>query len=262
MAMGAPGALPAGLVAGTLVATALAVASAHVFNALLERDVDALMARTERRPLASGRLAVSHAVTYGALLGLASLALMAACANPLAVALTVAGILAYDLVYTLWLKRRTPWNTLVGGVAGGIPPLIGWAAAAGSLSWAAAVLFLMMVVWQPLHFFALSLLVADDYRRAGLPMVVVVHGPQATLNQIVGYATILMMLSVALHATGAAGPLYLLTALGLGAVYVAAALRAARRGPAEAETRGRWLLRYSFFYLTALLTMALVDRQM
>ncbi len=261
LALAASGPVPGGRVAATLAGTALAVAAAHVFNALLERDVDALMSRTVDRPLASGRMAASHAAAYGGVLALLSVVIMAAAVNALAAGLTVAGIVAYDLVYTRWLKRRTPWNTLVGGVAGGIPPLIGWAAATGSLAWPAVVLFSMMVVWQPLHFFALSLLVADDYRRAGLPMVVVVHGEQATLDQIAAYATIMTGLSVSLHLLGVTGWIYLAAALVLGAVYVGAAVRAARRGTAEARTRGRWLLRYSFFYLTVIFAIALVDKR-
>ncbi|WP_324668607.1 heme o synthase [Geochorda subterranea] len=261
LALAASGPVPGGRVAATLAGTALAVAAAHVFNALLERDVDALMSRTVDRPLASGRMAASHAAAYGGVLALLSVVIMAAAVNALAAGLTVAGIVAYDLVYTRWLKRRTPWNTLVGGVAGGIPPLIGWAAATGSLAWPAVVLFSMMVVWQPLHFFALSLLVADDYRRAGLPMVVVVHGEQATLDQIAAYATVMTGLSVSLHLLGVTGWVYLAAALVLGAVYVVAAVRAARRGPAEARTRGRWLLRYSFFYLTVIFAIALVDKR-
>ncbi|NLG68627.1 MAG: protoheme IX farnesyltransferase, partial [Firmicutes bacterium] len=224
LALAASGPVHGGRVAATLAGTALAVAAAHVFNALLERDVDALMSRTVDRPLASGRMAASHAAAYGGVLALLSVVIMAAAVNALAAGLTVAGIVAYDLVYTRWLKRRTPWNTLVGGVAGGIPPLIGWAAATGSLAWPAVVLFSMMVVWQPLHFFALSLLVADDYRRAGLPMVVVVHGEQATLDQIAAYSAIRTGLSVSLHLLGGTGWVYLAAALVLGAIYVVAAV--------------------------------------
>lgn len=261
MALAPSGPLPARLVAATLAGTALAVAAAHVFNALEERDVDALMSRTVDRPLAAGRMPAAHAAAYGAALAVASLAVMAAGVNLLAAVLTVAGILVYDVVYTRWLKRRTPWNTLVGGVAGGIPPLIGWAAATGTLGWPAAVLFSMMVVWQPLHFFALSLLVAEDYRRAGLPMVVVVHGEQATLRQIAAYAVALTALSLVLHLVGVAGYVYLVCAAVLGTVYVAAAVRAVQRGPAEARSRARWLLRYSFFYLTVIFAVALADKR-
>ena len=261
LALAASEPVPAGRVVATLVGTALAVAAAHVFNALLERDADALMSRTVDRPLASGRMPTSHAAVWGGVLALVSVAIMALGVNALAAGLTVAGIGVYDLVYTRWLKRRTPWNTLVGGVAGGIPPLVGWAAATGTLAWPAVVLFSMMVVWQPLHFFALSLLVADDYRRAGFPMVVVVHGEQATLNQIAAYATVMTGLSLLLHLLGVTGWVYLAAALVLGTVYVVAAVRAALRGPAEARTRGRWLLRYSFFYLIVIFTIALADRR-
>lgn len=261
MMLGAEGALPGGLVVATLGGTALAVAAAHVFNAWIERDLDALMQRTVERPLASGRMRASRALAYGAALAMASLGLLAWAVSVPAALLALAGIVTYDVVYTWWLKRRTPWNTLVGGIAGGVPPLVGWVAATGTLSWPAVVLFLMMVVWQPLHFFALSLLVADDYRRVGLPMVVVVHGEQGALNQIVAYAAAITGLSVALHVVGVTGYVYLAAAAVLGATYVRAALQAARRGPAEATSRGRWLLRYSFVYLTVLFAVALADKR-
>ncbi|BAS25966.1 heme o synthase [Limnochorda pilosa] len=252
--------LPAGLVVATLAGTALAVAASHVFNAVLDRDLDALMERTRDRPLPAGRIRVLHALAYATGMAVAALAVVAWGANGLAALLTLGGILFYAGVYTYWLKRRTPWNTLVGGVAGGIPPLIGWAAATGTLSWPAAVLFLIMVVWQPLHFFALSLLVADDYRRAGFPMVVAVQGEQATLNQIAVYSAVLLVLSVLLHLVGVAGATYLAVALVLGAVYVGAALRAVRGGPEQARFWGRWLLRYALVYLTVLLIVAVLDR--
>lgn len=252
--------LPPALVVATLAGTALAIAGAHVYNAILDRDLDALMERTRERPLPSGRVPLSHAVALGTALSAASVAVMAFLVNGLAALLTFAGIFLYVVVYTFWLKRRSPWNTLAGGVSGGAPPLIGWAAATGSLSWPAWVLFGIMVVWQPLHFFALSLKVADDYRRAGFPMVVVVHGEQATLNQIVVYSAILAVLAPLLTVLGVTGTLYLALAVVLSAIYVAAALRAAREGPARAEAWGRWLLRYAFFYLTILLLTAVLDR--
>lgn len=260
MALAAGGSLPAGRVIGTLVGTALAIAASHAYNALLEKDLDALMDRTRGRPLPAGRIAPRPAFIYATALSFASLAVVYLAANLLASGLALAGILFYALVYTYWAKRRTPWNTLIGGVAGGVPPLIGWAAATGTLDWPAFILFSVMVVWQPLHFFALSLLVADDYRRAGFPMVVAVQGEQATLRQIVVYSVMLVVLSLLLHLLGTAGTLYLSVALALGAVYVGAAVKAARRGPAEAKIWGRWLLRYAFLYLTVLLLAAVLDR--
>ncbi|MFO7254966.1 MULTISPECIES: heme o synthase [Limnochorda] len=260
MALAAPGPLPARLVAATLAGTALAIAGAHVYNAILDRDLDGLMDRTRHRPLPSGRVAVWQAAVWGTVLSAASLAIMLLLVNGLAALLTVAGIFLYVVVYTFWLKRRSPWNTLAGGFSGGAPPLIGWAAASGSLSWAAGVLFGIMVVWQPLHFFALSLKVADDYRRAGFPMVVVVHGEQATLNQIVVYSLILAILAPLFTPLGVTGTAYLVVALALSGIYVAAAVRAAREGPARAKFWGTWLLRYAFIDLTLLLVTAVLNR--
>lgn len=244
----------------TLAGTALAIAGAHVFNAILDRDLDALMERTRARPLPSGRVPVRHAWVLGTVLLALSVLMLALLVNTPAALLTLAGILIYVVVYTAWLKRRSPWNTLAGGFSGGAPPLIGWAAATGSLSWPALVLFAIMVVWQPLHFFALSLKVADDYRRAGFPMVVVVHGEQATLNQIVVYCTIAAVLAPLLTILGVTGTVYLVVALVLSAIYLVAAIRAAREGPARAEYWGRRLLRYALTYLTVLLLAAVLDR--
>lgn len=249
-----------GLVLATLIGTAFAVASSHVFNQLIDRDVDALMVRTRERPLAAGRLGVRAAVIYGAALGVISMVIMALFTNLLTVLLTVAGWFVYVVIYSYWLKRRTPWCTLIGGVSGAMPTLIGWAAVRGELGLIPFLLFALMTIWQEPHFFALALLRSDDYHRSQLPVVVVAYGKEGTLRQMLWYTPILVLISLLLYAAGAAGRLYLAVALVMGGIYLARVIIANRRGVEEAAASGKRLFHFSYFYLLAIFAMVGLDR--
>ncbi|HMI80430.1 MAG TPA: heme o synthase, partial [Solirubrobacterales bacterium] len=160
-------------------------------NHAIDRDIDRTMARTADRPVASGRISAGAAIAFGLGLGAASFLLLALAVNPLAAALSLSGFLGYVCVYTLWLKRRTPQNIVIGGTAGAVPPLVAWAAVTGGLSGMAFYMFAIVFFWTPPHFWALSLLMKDEYAKAGIPMLPVVRGEQETRRQILLYTVLL-----------------------------------------------------------------------
>ena len=174
-----------------MLAIALGSGAAGAINMWYERDIDALMARTANRPLPAGRVAPDDALGLGVLLSIFSVLLMALATNFVAAALLVAAILFYVFVYTVWLKRRTPQNIVIGGAAGAFPPMIGWAAATGEVSLVGVALFMLIFLWTPPHFWALALYRSDDYRRAGVPMLPVVAGPRETKRQMLIYTLVL-----------------------------------------------------------------------
>ena len=180
-----------GLVALTCLGGALSAGGAGAINHALDRDIDAVMKRTANRPVASGRVSPRAAIIFGVLLGCASFALLSLAVNPLSAVLAMSGLLGYVLVYTVWLKRTTPQNIVIGGAAGAVPPLVAWAAVTGSLSGTAIYLFAIVFFWTPPHFWALSLLMKDEYARAGVPMLPVVRGEKETRRQIVLYTVLL-----------------------------------------------------------------------
>lgn len=260
MGIAAPGQSPAALVFFTLLGTALSVASAHTFNAYLERDIDALMNRTKRRPLVVGTMEPSYAIRYAAVLAVLSFVVMVWKVNLLAALLAQLGLWFYVGVYTVLLKRRTPHNTVIGGIAGSIPPLIGWAAATGRIDAAAIMLFIIMVMWQPPHFFALTLFQLEDYRRAGIPMLAVVSGPGAAVRQIFWYTTAMVILSLTLYyPIGITGPVYLAVALAAGLYYIYLAGQAVYRYQESIDGWGKRLFRYSMVYLAVLFIAMVID---
>lgn len=211
------------LLLATLVGTGLASAAASVFNCVLDREIDAQMARTRQRPLAAGRVGVGPATIFGAALSLASFMILALGANLLAASLALFAIFFYSVIYTFWLKRTSPWCTAIGGIAGAIPPLIGWAAATGRIEAPALLLFAILFLWQPPHFWALALPRVEEYRQARLPILPVVRGERATRLQSLLYALALLPTSLLLfYPLGVVGWGYLLGAslLGLGFVYL------------------------------------------
>lgn len=249
-------------VAFTLLGTALAVGAAHTFNQYLERDIDALMQRTQHRPLVTGRMSPGHALRYGFTLAIASFALMVWQVNLPAALLAQSGLLYYVLVYTVLLKRRTPLNTVIGGVSGAIPPLIGWAAATGRLEAPALALFILMVLWQPPHFFGLTLYRLEDYRQAQVPMLPVVSGPRATLRQIALYTTAMVLVSLTLYyPLQLAGPLYLAVAAASGAYYIWLAWSSLYQEKESVEARGKRLFFYSMLYLALVFVAMVLDVQ-
>lgn len=245
-----------GRVALTCLGGALAAGGAGAINHYLDRDLDALMERTADRPLPSGRVAPSSALTYGVVLGAASFALLGLAVNLLAAMLALAGLLGYVLVYTLWLKRTTPHNIVIGGAAGAMPPLVAWAATTGSLSPDAVYLFAIVFLWTPPHFWALSLLMIDEYAKAGVPMLPVVRGEAETRRQIVRYAIALVAASLLPVASGLLGIAYLLLALALGTGFVGLAVRLRRR--ADRATALRTFL-FSSLYLALLFAAMVLD---
>src|SRR3989440_4859057 len=205
-----------GRVVLTCLGGALSAGGAGAINHYLDRDIDAVMRRTRNRPVPAGRISPRAALTYGIALGLASFVLLASTVNVLSAALAMAGLLGYVLVYTLWLKRTTPQNIVIGGAAGAVPPLVAWAATTGRLSGSALYLFAIVFYWTPPHFWALSLLMKDEYAKARVPMLPVVRGEEETRFQIVLYTVLLVAVTILPFAGKLFGAVYFVAALVLG----------------------------------------------
>src|SRR5947208_79855 len=257
MFVGARGVPPTWLITVTLLGLALACGGASALNHVLDRDIDRLMGdRTRARPLAADRMPVSRALEFGLALSAFSFVLLASAVNVLAAVLALVGNLFYVLVYTRWLKRSTPQNIVIGGAAGAIPPLVGWAAATGNLTLPALGLFLIVFLWTPPHFWALALLLREQYAAARVPMLPVVRGVRATTNQIVLYSVVLVAATALPFLGGTLGPGYLAAALGLGAVFLWLALRLRRE---TTPRRAAFLFHYSLFYLALVFTAMALD---
>jgi protoheme IX farnesyltransferase len=241
---------------GALVGIALAAASAASFNHYLDRDIDALMRRTAARPLPSGVLPPAHALALGFVLAALSWVVLVATTHLLAAALALASIAYYAVIYTLWLKRRTPQNIVIGGGAGASAPLIAWAAVTGQVGFPAIVLAMIVFLWTPPHFWALALYRREDYQRAGLPMLPVTHGEEETRRQIVRYTMVLVPVTLTLIPIGAAGPIYAAAATALGAMFLFLAMRLRRTA---AVAQAVHLFRFSILYLFALYLALTVD---
>jgi heme o synthase len=233
--------------AETLVGLGLACGGASALNHVIDRDIDRLMGnRTSLRPVAAGRVPAAQAVEFGLALSAASFALLAGAVNLLSACLALAGNLFYVFVYTSWLKRSTRHNIVIGGAAGAIPPLVGYAAATGRLDLVALLLFLLVFVWTPPHFWALALLLRRQYEQAGIPMLPVVAGERETTRQIVGYSVVLVGVSVVPFALAGFGVVYIAAALAAGAVFLFLAVRLRRQ---VTPRRAGVLFHYSLAYL-------------
>ena len=241
----------------TIIGGYLAAGGAGAINHYLERDRDARMARTCGRPLVAGRIEPRHGLLFGISLGALAIAELALAVNPLTAALALAGLLGYVFVYTLWLKPRTPQNIVIGGAAGAVPPLVGWAAATGGLSWDALYPFAVVFLWTPPHFWALALLVKDDYERVGVPMLPVARGEAATRREILAYTVALVAFTAIPFFTGLFGAPYLGTALVLGGGFIALAARLVLHPSREAAVR---LHLASLAYLALLFAAMAADR--
>jgi protoheme IX farnesyltransferase len=249
------------LVAATLVGGALAAGSANTLNCYLDRDIDQVMHRTERRPLATGLVSPREALVFGVVLGVVSVGWLWATTGPLPAALAFVAIAFYVGVYTMALKRRTPQNIVWGGAAGCMPVLIGWSAVTGSLAWTPVVLFAVIFFWTPPHYWPLSLRFRDDYAAAGVPMLPVVAGPVAVARQIVAYSWVMAAVSLLLWPVAGTTPVYAVVALVLGAAFLREAhvlLSRARAGEAL-EARAMRLFHGSITYLTLLFVAVAVD---
>jgi protoheme IX farnesyltransferase len=245
-----------GLVLLTCLGGALSAGGAGAINHALDRDIDALMKRTSTRPVPSGRVSPRAAIVYGVVLGCASFALLALTVNALAAVLAMAGLLGYVLVYTLWLKRSTPQNIVIGGAAGAMPPLVAWAAVTGGLDGAALYLFAIVFYWTPPHFWALSLLMKEEYERARVPMLPVVRGEAETRRQVLLYALLLVAVSILPFAGQLFGLFYLGAALALGSVFVALTVLLLRRADRRSALR---VYLFSLAYLALLFGAMVVD---
>jgi protoheme IX farnesyltransferase len=257
MIAGARGWPGTGLAIAAMTGLALACGGASALNHVLDRDIDPLMGeRTKSRPVASGRVPASRGLEFGLALMALSFVLLASAVNVLTAVLALVGGLFYVIVYTRWLKRSTSQNIVIGGAAGAVPPLVGWAAATGQVSIAALILFAIVFVWTPPHFWALALLIKDKYAAAGVPMLPVVRGDRATARQIVVYSLVLVGATLLPWGWGGAGPLYVVCALALGAVFVWLAERLRRD---TSPRRAMVLFHYSLLYLALLFAALALD---
>jgi heme o synthase len=245
-----------GLVLLTLLGGALSAGGAGAVNHWYDRDVDARMARTATRPIPSGRISPRAGLTFGIVLATLSFAELSLTVNMLAACLALSGFLGYVFVYTLWLKRSTPQNIVIGGAAGAVPPLVGWAAVTGSLDPAALYLFAIVFYWTPPHFWALSLLMKDEYAKVGIPMLPVVRGEDETRRQITLYSALLVAVTLLPFAGQLFGGLYAAAAGLLGVAFMTLAIRLQRRPDRRAALR---LYLFSLLYLALLFAAMVVD---
>jgi protoheme IX farnesyltransferase len=244
------------LVLLTCLGGSLSAGAAGAINHYVDRDIDARMARTSTRPLPAGRIAPRAALAFGCVLAAASVLELSLAVNPLAAALSFSGFLGYVFVYTLWLKRRTPQNIVIGGAAGAVPPLVGWAAVRGSVGGTAVILFFIVFFWTPPHFWALSLLMKNDYARAGIPMLPVVRGETETRRQILLYAVLLYAVTQLPFCAGGFGVVYLTASLVLGLGFIAGAAVLYRRADRRSALR---LYLFSLAYLALLFCAMVAD---
>ncbi|MBV8784790.1 MAG: protoheme IX farnesyltransferase [Gammaproteobacteria bacterium] len=254
--LASPGLPPLGALLWGNLGIALAAACAATINHVLDRRIDAQMARTRGRPLPSGSLTETQALAFAALLGTAAMALLAFCVNLTTALLTFASLIGYAVVYTVWLKRATSQNIVIGGAAGAAPPVLGWTAVTGHVDANALLLFLIIFVWTPPHFWALAIARRDEYARAGIPMLPVTHGIAYTRQQVLLYTLLLFVVTLLPYLTRMSGLVYLLAALVLNSTFVWYAL--VLRVTARAELPMR-VFRFSVTYLMWLFAALLVD---
>ncbi|HUY40976.1 MAG TPA: heme o synthase [Candidatus Dormibacteraeota bacterium] len=256
MVMAARGMPPLAVALWTLVAGALAAGSAGALNCVYDADIDALMTRTSRRPIPMGRISPRAGTIFALVCGVVSFAIFYWLVNPLAAWLSLAGNFYYVVVYTMWLKRLTPLNIVIGGAAGAVPPLVGWAAVTHAVGGPALGLFALIFLWTPPHFWSLALMTETDYAKARIPMLPNVSGEERTKREIIYYSLLLVAVSLSLYPLHVMGALYLAGAAVLGGVFVLEALRT-WRGSTQAA---RSLFRFSLVYLALMCVVMVVDR--
>jgi len=257
MLIAAPGRVSPWVIVFTLAGGAASAGAANAINQVLERDIDAVMSRTRRRPIPSGRVEAPYALAFAVLLATVAFVELAVLVNLASAILALLALGIYVLVYTIWLKRSTPQNIVIGGAAGAMPPLVGWAAATGRVELPALILFLIVFLWTPPHFWALALYRREEYARAGVPMLPVVAGEESTRRQILLYTVLLVGATLLLQPFGAMGRLYGASALVLGALFVALALQLWRERSRRSAVR---LFGYSVAYLALLFAAMVADR--
>jgi protoheme IX farnesyltransferase len=241
---------------------AVGAGAAGALNMWYEADIDAVMKRTAQRPLPAGRIGREEALAFGLILAVFSVVTMGLMVNVLAAGLLAFTIFFYAVVYTMWLKRFTPQNIVIGGAAGAFPPMIGWAAATGTIGLESILLFLIIFFWTPPHFWALSLFRSDDYARAGIPMLPVVAGADETKRQILIYSAILFLVGVSPWLSGFAGALYAVVSAVTGGMMMALSVRLYRSEDAQADRIAKQLFGFSILYLFALFAVLLVEQSL
>ena len=247
---------PVGLMAATLLGGALAAGGANAINMFVDRDIDKLMHRTSKRPLVTGAVTPRNALVFAISLEVLAFVELWAWVNLLSAVLAISATLFYVFVYTLWLKRTSSQNIVIGGAAGAVPVLVGWAAVTDSLSWTPVVMFAIIFVWTPPHFWALAVKYKDDYQAASVPMLPAVATFKRTAREILLYSVILVGVSLLLAVVGRLGVIYVVSASVLGAVFIAMAVRLWRRATPKAAMQ---LFSYSITYLTLLFVLMAVD---
>jgi protoheme IX farnesyltransferase len=248
-----------GLILLTCLGGYLSAGGAGAVNHFYDRDIDAQMARTADRPVPSGRVSPRAALLFGITLAVASFLLMSLTINVLAASLSLAGFVGYVGVYTIWLKRRTVQNIVIGGAAGAVPPLVGWAAVTGSVSWIAVYLFAIVFFWTPPHFWALSILMKDEYAKVGVPMLPVVRGEDETRRQILLYSVLLYAVTQLPFCAGGFGAIYLVASLVLGGGFIGGAVVLYRRADRATALK---LYLFSLAYLAALFLAMVADAKL
>jgi protoheme IX farnesyltransferase len=245
------------LAAVAVLCIAVGAGAAGAINMWYDRDIDAMMRRTAERPLPSGRMMPGEALGFGVVLGVGAVLVMGIAINWVAAELLALTVGFYVLVYTVWLKRRTPQNIVIGGAAGAFPPIIGWAAATGEIGWGAIALFAIIFFWTPPHFWALSLYRTDDYVAAGVPMLPVVSGPRETKRQLLLYTLVLWPATAAPWLLGVTGRIYVAGALLLNVLFTGAAIQVCRD---DGDRSARRMFAFSLLYLFLIFSLLLVDR--
>ena len=256
MFLAVPGVPPGGAVLFGTLGIALVAGAAAAINCLVEQKIDAVMQRTRVRPLPRGQLSSAQTLAFAAAIGGLGLWLLHRYVNPLTMWLTLATFVGYAVVYTVLLKPATPQNIVIGGASGAMPPVLGWAAVTGEVPPEALLLFLIIFIWTPPHFWSLALYRRDDYARAELPMLPVTHGQRYTQLMIVLYTLVLLAATLLPYAIRMSGPLYLVAAVVLGSVFVGYALRLYHR---YSDALARRTFRFSIYYLAALFSALLID---
>ena len=256
MLLAQPGLAPWWILLFASVGIGLASASGAVLNHVFDRRLDAKMSRTQRRPLPTGRIHERDAVAFALVLGLIGIGILASLVNPLTAVLTFLSLVGYALVYTVYLKRATPQNIVIGGAAGAAPPVLGWTAVTNEISGYALLLFLIVFTWTPPHFWALAVARTDDYAKAGVPMLPVTHGAEFTKSFVLYYTSLLVLVSVLPYLTGMSGVLYLFGALLLGGGFLYHGIRLKYADDGDMAMR---TFNYSISYLAALFAFLLVD---
>ncbi len=257
MIMAARGLPPLGITFWTLLGGALAAGSAGALNCVYDSDIDGLMRRTMDRPIPQGRVGIRDAVIYAVVLGTASFAILFFLVNPLAAWLSLAGNIYYVVIYTMWLKRITPLNIVIGGAAGSVPPLVGWAAVTHQIGGPALGLFALIFLWTPPHFWSLALMTELDYHKAKIPMMPNVSGDERTKREIIYYTILLVVASLALYPLHVMGPVYTAAAAVLGGIFLYDTVRTWKD---PGTTWARHTFKFSLLYLALMCAVMVLDR--